>query len=96
MADPSTPLQHHTPSVLTSFPHTSTRSCWPRCLVPACPLGSTPLEEDEALLHGQAGAELLAADPRQHAAAAYRVERKRLLAKTGALLRAYAKGAKAG
>ncbi len=66
------------------------------CHLPARPPGSTPLEEDEALLHGQAGVGLLAADPRQHAAVVYRVERKRLLAKTAALLRAYARGAKAG
>lgn len=53
--------------------------------------GTTTLEADEALLGGAEGRALAEADPRQAAAVAYRVERKRLLDKTAALLRAYAR-----
>ncbi|KAG2434230.1 hypothetical protein HXX76_007955 [Chlamydomonas incerta] len=54
--------------------------------------GSTTLEADEQLLGGPEGRALAESDPRQVAAVAYRIERKRLLGKAAALLRAYARG----
>ncbi|KXZ55802.1 hypothetical protein GPECTOR_2g1352 [Gonium pectorale] len=53
---------------------------------------TTSMEFDQELLEGPGSAELLAADPRQAAAVSYRLERKRLLSKTAALLRAYSRG----
>ncbi|KAG2447358.1 hypothetical protein HYH02_007686 [Chlamydomonas schloesseri] len=53
--------------------------------------GTTTLEADEALMGGPQGAALAAADPRQAAAVSYRIERKRLLGKAAAVLRAYAR-----
>ncbi|GLC38819.1 hypothetical protein PLESTB_000712700 [Pleodorina starrii] len=54
--------------------------------------GTTALEADEEMLAGSAGEALWAADPRLAAAVSYRVERKRLLAKGEALLKAYLRG----
>ncbi|GIM10040.1 hypothetical protein Vretimale_13795, partial [Volvox reticuliferus] len=54
--------------------------------------GTTPLEDDEVMLAGPAGEQLLFEDPRLAAAVAYRIERKRLLGTAAALLRAYARG----
>ncbi|GLI68384.1 hypothetical protein VaNZ11_012712, partial [Volvox africanus] len=54
--------------------------------------GTTPLEDDELMLAGSAGEQLFSENPRLAAAVIYRIERKRLLATTATLLRAYARG----